>query len=85
MQKNYTGSQILAFMAAVQILSIPQLLNSPEAHHAATVMLLTYELVLCLLLASQARPSAKSRSIFLRLFSPAFSRGFGLQPTLQPF
>jgi hypothetical protein len=55
MQKNYTGTQILVFMAAVQILSIPQLLNSPEAHHAATVMLLTYELVLCLLLASQVR------------------------------
>ena len=29
MQKNYTGTQILAYMAAVQILSIPQLLNSP--------------------------------------------------------
>lgn len=80
MQKSYLGTQILVYAAAVQIVSIPQLVNSPEAHHAAAEILLTYELFLCLLLAIQIRgiprrkpldvPAAIGLSVQPRLWTP---------------
>jgi hypothetical protein len=80
MQKSYLGTQILVYTAVVQIVSSPQLVNSPEVHHAATAILLTYELLLCLLLAFQIRgvpqpkpldvPAATGLSVQPRLWTP---------------
>ena len=75
MRKKFVGTQILIYLTAVQILSIQQLVNSPEVHHLATLILLTYELALCLLLATQGTSILRQKS-----FDIAMTALFLVQP-----
>jgi len=51
--KTHSGSLILVYLAFIQVLSVPRLLNSSGVHHAATYLLLVYEALLGYLLLSE--------------------------------